>query len=274
MPITIQPSTVAIGAEVSGVDLSQPLSGETTAEILDAFHRHQVLFFRDQHLDDAAHRDFASIFGPLHLFRFLPPATEEVPEVHVLDVDGSNRRPTYNADIWHSDVTFLEHPPLGSALRAVLLPEVGGDTLWASMYAAYEGLSDKVQRLIGDMTAIHDAANSVSHRSQAASADYPPVSHPVVRIHPVTGRKALFVNKTFTTRLEGVTDRENEYLLSLLTDHVRSPDYQVRFTWSPGAIAVWDNRCTQHYAVADYSGRRRMHRAVIEQERPMPPADL
>lgn len=265
--LSVTPLTHSIGAEVSGIDLSGPVEAATAKEIVDLFHRYQVLFFRDQDLDDHAHRDFARIFGELHHFAFLPPIAEDLPEVHVLDIDGAKPK-TANADIWHSDATFLARPPLGSVLRAVLLPEVGGDTLWASMYAAHDALSSKVQRLIGDMWAIHDSSNSAVHARKAANADHQPTAHPVVRTHPVTGRKALFVNKTFTTRLEGLTDRENEFLLPMLTDHVRSPDFQVRFRWSPGAIAAWDNRCTQHYAVADYAGRRRMHRVVIEGDAP------
>ena len=266
--LTVSRLTHSIGAEVSGIDLSRPVEPDVAKEIVDLFHEHQVLFFRDVELDDRTHRDFARNFGELHQFAFLPPISEDLPEVHVLDIDGAKPK-TANADIWHSDATFLERPPLGSMLRAVILPPVGGDTLWASMYAAYEALSSKVQRLLEDMRAVHDSSNSAVHARKAVNADYQPVSHPVVRTHPVTARKALFVNKTFTTRLEGVTDRENESLLPMLTDHVRSPDFQVRFHWTPGAVALWDNRCTQHYAVADYSGRRRMHRVVIEGDVPV-----
>lgn len=270
MTIKATPVTHSIGAEIIGIDLSQPLTPENQQKILDLFHQHQVLFFREPNLDDRAQRDFAALFGPLHHFAFLPPIADDLPEVHALDTDGSNMSKNYNADIWHSDVTFTPSPPLGSVLRAVVLPEVGGDTLWASMYAAYEALSSRVQRLIDDMTAVHDSSQSVSHRANAANANYEPTTHPVVRVHPVTGRKALFVNRVFTTRLEGVSDRENEYLLPLLTDHVRSPDFQVRFRWNTGAMAIWDNRCTQHYAVTDYTGRRRMHRVIIEGDAPLP----
>lgn len=261
------PLTHSIGAEVSGVDLAAGPDPAVVKEIVDLFHQHQVLFFRDQELDDVSHRDFAKNFGPLQHFAFLPPVSEDVPEVHAIDIDGAKPK-TANADIWHSDATFLAAPPLGSMLRSVILPDTGGDTLWASMYAAYDALSSRVQRLIEGMTAIHDSSNSTSHAKKTANADYDPVAHPVVRTHPVTGRKALFVNKTFTTRLVDVTDRENEILLPMLTDHVRSPDFQVRFRWTPGSVVLWDNRCTQHYAVADYSGRRRMHRVVIDGDVP------
>lgn len=265
--LTAHRLTHALGAEVTGLDLSRPLEPTVVKEIQDLFHEHQVLFIRDQDIDDVAQRDFAANFGPLQHFAFLPPVSESVPEVHAIDIDPSKPK-TANSDIWHSDATFLSNPPLGSMLRAVILPEVGGDTLWASMYAAYDALSSRVQRLLDGMTAVHDSSNSSSHARKAVNADFQPVSHPVVRTHPVTGRKALFVNKTFTTRLDGLTDRENETLLPMLTDHVRSPDFQVRFSWTPGSIALWDNRCTQHYAVADYAQRRRMHRVVIDGDKP------
>ncbi|WP_305093298.1 TauD/TfdA family dioxygenase [Prescottella sp. R16] len=258
----------ALGAEVAGIDLSRPLDADVVKEIRDLFHEHQVLFFRDQHIDDVAHRDFAVHFGPLQRFAFLSPVSESVPEVHAIDIDPTKPK-TANSDIWHSDATFLARPPLGSMLRAVILPDVGGDTLWASMYAAYDALSSRMQRLLDGMTAVHDSSNSVSHARNAVNADFQPTSHPVVRTHPVTGRKALFVNKIFTTRIEGLTDRENDALLPMLTDHVRSPDFQVRFRWEPGSIALWDNRCTQHYAVADYASRRRMHRVVIDGDEPV-----
>ncbi|KQZ76218.1 hypothetical protein ASD66_00760 [Nocardioides sp. Root151] len=265
--MTVTRLTHSIGAEISGVDLAAGVEPAVAKELVDLFHEHQVLFFRDQQLDDVSHRDFARNFGPLQHFAFLPPVSADVPEVHAIDIDGAKPK-TANADIWHSDATFLEEPPLGSMLRAVILPDVGGDTLWASMYAAYDALSSHVQRLIEGMTAVHDSSNSTSHARKSVNADYQPVHHPVVRTHPVTGRKALFVNKTFTTRLDGVTDRENESLLPMLTDHVRSPDFQVRFHWTPGSVVLWDNRCTQHYAVADYAGRRRMHRVVIDGDAP------
>jgi len=261
-------STHALGAEVTGVDLSRPLDPAVVKEVVDHFHEHQVLFFRDQHIDDVAQRDFAAHFGPLQRFAFLQPVSEDVPEVHAIDIDPS-RPKTANSDIWHSDATFLRRPPLGSLLRAVTLPDVGGDTVWASTYAAYDALSSRVQRLLDGMTAVHDSSNSASHARNAANAHFEPSVHPVVRTHPVTGRKALFVNKIFTTRLEGLTERENSTLLPMLTEHVGSPDFQVRFRWEPGSIALWDNRCTQHYAVADYAQRRRMHRVVIDGDVPV-----
>jgi taurine dioxygenase len=159
-----------------------------------------------------------------------------VPEVHAITTGGE--RPKANADIWHSDATFMAEPPLGSVLRAVELPDSGGDTLFANMYAAYEALSSRVQRLVDDMTATHDFTKSRTHTRRELDERFPPVSHPVVRTHPVTGRRSLFVNRIFTTKLDDVSDRENEALLPFLFDHAQSPDFQCRFRWAPGSVAV------------------------------------
>jgi len=256
-------STHALGAEVTGVDLSRPLDPAVVKEVVDHFHEHQVLFFRDQHIDDVAQRDFAAHFGPLQRFAFLRPVSEDVPEVHAIDIDPS-RPKTANSDIWHSDATFLRRPPLGSLLRAVTLPDVGGDTLWASMYAAYDALSSRVQRLLDGMTAVHDSSNSASHARNAVNADFEPSVHPVVRTHPVTGRKALFVNEGFTTRINELNEYESEALLKLLFAHATRPEFSIRWRWQENDVAFWDNRVTQHFAVDDYRPSRRvMHRATI-----------
>jgi len=263
--MTAQPLTAVIGAELHGVDLAHP-SDDMVAAIDQALLRHKVVFFPDQVLDDRAHRDFAARFGPLQRFPFGAPVDEAIPEVHAI-ASGGGAPKTGNADIWHSDATFMATPPLGSVLRAVQLPPYGGDTLFANMEAAYEALSSSIQRLLDGLTATHDFTRSSSHR-RALQHDYPPVSHPVVRVHPITGRRALFVNRIFTDRINELSDRENEALLVFLCDHARSPDFQCRFSWRPGSVAFWDNRCTQHYAVADYTERRVMHRVVINGDRP------
>lgn len=255
-----------IGAEISGVDL-WALSVDDEAMVRDALHEHLVVFFRDQHLDDRTHRDVAARFGPLQRFPFAEPVDPSIPEVHAI-ATGGGREKIGNADIWHSDATFMDCPPLGTMLRSIELPPTGGDTLFANMYAAYEALSSRMRGLVDDMTAIHDFTKSSSHR-RPLHDEYPPVTHPVVRTHPVTGRRGLFVNRIFTTRLDGLSDRENEVLLPWLCDHVQSPDFQCRFSWRPGSVAFWDNRCTQHYAVADYAERRVMHRVVLDGDRPV-----
>jgi len=261
--------TGAIGAEISGIDLAEPLDAATVDDITTALHENLVLFFRDQPITDRQHRDFGAHFGTLQHFPYAPAVSDDLPEVHRLDNDGGkDREPGKSADNWHSDATYMEFPPLGSILRAVQLPSVGGDTLWANMYAAYESLSSRMQRLLDGMTALHDAAKISEGSREAVHKRFPPREHPVVRTHPTTGRKLLFVNRLYTTRLVGLSVRENEQLLALLTDHVQQPEFQVRFHWEPNSIAFWDNRCTQHYAVPDYTEPRLMRRVVIEGTKP------
>jgi taurine dioxygenase len=272
---TVRAVTASIGAEISGVDLSRPLDDDTWQGIADAFHRHLVLFFRGQPLSPDEQVAFARRFGRVEPHPFAKPHPSH-PELTVLDqttpeTDGTNS--------WHSDSTFMEEPPLGSVLQAVQLPPVGGDTCWASMYAAYDALSEPIRSLLDHVTAVHDiteplewsirGGHTTTADVEAMRRAWPPVEHPAVRTHPVTGRRALFVNRNFTTRLCGLTDRENTMLLSHLFQHVERPDFQVRFRWEPNSVAIWDNRCTQHYAVPDYTGHRRiMHRVMIQGDRP------
>ena len=261
----VTPLTTTIGAELSGIDLACP-SPDDIAAIAEALLAHKVVFFRDQRLDDRAHRDFAAAFGRTQRFAFGGPVDESVPEVHAIVTGGPGPK-IGNADVWHSDATFMQEPPMGSVLRAVQLPRCGGDTLFANMEAAYDALSSPIQRIVDELSATHDFTHSSAHR-RPLHDQYPPVTHPVVRVHPVTGRRSLFVNRIFTVSINELNDRENAALLSFLCDHVQSPDFQCRFSWRPGSVAFWDNRCTQHYAVADYSDARVMHRVVISGDRP------
>jgi taurine dioxygenase len=269
MALEITPVTAAIGAEVSGVDLRDDLDDATVARIRQALLDHLVLFFRGQDLDDEAHLRFAQRFGPLSI----PPLAtryQDRPSVTVLDQVAPKGE---GADEWHSDNTFMPNPPLGSILRCVQLPATGGDTCFASMYAAYEALSPHLRGLVDGLTAVHDITKPLrkairdGHTSldlAEMQAKWPPVEHPVARIHEETGRKALFVNRNSTTHLVGLTERENDVLLPFLFDHVRSPEFQCRLHWEPGTVAFWDNRSMQHYAVADYTERRVMHRVTID----------
>jgi taurine dioxygenase len=262
--IEFHPLTRHIGAEVTGLDLRRPPSDEEVAEIRRGLLDHLVLFFRDQEITDEQHLAFAERFGTLNE----PPMKTSTGAIHVLDQKEPKGE---GGDSWHSDNTFMRVPPMGSLLRAVILPDVGGDTLWANMYLAYDSLPRSIQRLCDELEAEHDLTMSVTkaiakgHRLDLAEMQrtWPPVRHPVVRVHPETGRKALFVNRSSTTRLVGLDDRENEALLPLLQDVVRSPEFQVRLKWRVGTLAFWDNRPTQHYAVADYTQRRKMHRVTI-----------
>ncbi|NRA09867.1 MAG: TauD/TfdA family dioxygenase [Myxococcales bacterium] len=269
----VDPLTANIGAEVSGLDLREELSQEQVEQLEAALLEHLVLFFRDQAITPEQQIAFSARFGELLVHPF-GPIHPDYPEIIVLD----QVRPVgEGTDIWHADTTYLEEPPLGSVLRAVELPPVGGDTYFGNMFAAYEALSPEIQEMIGGLRAVHDIAVPLV-RAEAygdsklslaeARAQWPPTTHPVVRTHPVSGRKALYVNRNATTHIEGLSERENEWLLPLLCDQVRSPAFQCRFQWEKDSIAFWDNRGSQHYAVPDYDVRRMMHRTTLLGDRP------
>jgi taurine dioxygenase len=268
--LRLRPCSPTIGAEVLGLDLREPLAPETWTELNRALLEWKVLFFRDQDLTVEQHRDFAARWGPLEVHPFLPAG--DVPEVVRFDKGPED---VGYENIWHSDVSWREVPSLGSVLRCVVPTELGGDTLWADMYEAYDGLDDETKERIDDLVAVHDFAASFG---QALEPDqlaemreqYPPAHHPVVRTHPETGRKLLYVNEIFVTGIVGMERDEARALLRTLAATARIPEYQCRFHWEPGSIAFWDNRCTQHYAVSDYFPQRRvMERATIVGDRPV-----
>jgi taurine dioxygenase len=274
-PFELQPLSPAIGARVDGIDLSQPLDNDTAEALKEALYDRLVLFFSDQRLTPEEQRDFAGHFGPLHIHPIYPHVAE-VPQIIVLDTDGKNLP---DNDNWHTDVTFIETPPLGAALYARKLPPSGGDTLWLSTIAAYEALSERLRKFLTGLTATHDLEKSFPRdrfagpeereRWETARAKNPPVIHPVVRTHPATGRKALFVNSGFSTRINELTKAESDALLAYLFEHVQKPEFAVRHRWRENDLALWDNRVTQHYATVDYLPHRRiMHRATIIGERP------
>ncbi|AZE08599.1 Alpha-ketoglutarate-dependent taurine dioxygenase [Pseudomonas chlororaphis subsp. aureofaciens] len=271
MSLTITPLSSALGAQISGVDISQPLASEQRDAIEQALLQHQVLFFRDQPIDPQQQARFAANFGDLHIHPIYPNVPEQ-PEVLILDTAQIDVRD--NA-IWHTDVTFLPTPALGAVLSAKLLPAYGGDTLWASSIAAYEALSKPMKNLLQGLTATHEFIKSFPlerfgntpedlARWEEAKRKNPPLSHPVIRTHPVSGRKSLFVNEGFTTRINELSDSESEVILKLLFAHATRPEFTIRWRWQTHDVAFWDNRVTQHYAVDDYRPQRRvMHRATI-----------
>ena len=268
--------TPTIGGLIEDVDLSAPLDDDTIAEIRSALLNRRVIFFTDQHITPAQHRDFAARFGKLHTHP-LYPGVPEASELFILDNHAGN--PTDN-DAWHTDVTFIETPPLGAVLYAKQLPAEGGDTLWCNMRAAYEALSPTMQTFLSQLDAVHDfargfpagrtVANAAGEQKYAkALEEHPPVVHPVIRTHPETGEDSLFVNYGFTARIKSLRHKESDAILNMLFDHVQKPEFQVRWRWKENAIAFWDNRITQHYAVNDYLPHRRiMHRATILGDRP------
>ena len=263
--LSFEPVAGALGAEVSGIDLREPLSPELQKELHDGWMEHQVLFFRDQELTVDEHKEFARSFGELHIHPVLQQVADQGhPEVVVLQ---SHAKAKFVADRWHSDVTFQRVPPLGSILRAVEVPAAGGDTMWSSMYAAYDALSGEMQRVLSSLRARHHGGGfrriATKEQEQALDEDVTAV-HPVIRTHPVTGRKSIFVNSSFTKEIDGMKPAESKALLRFLFDHVGQPEFTCRFRWRKNSIAMWDNRCTQHRVVSDnLTDLRRMERITI-----------
>jgi taurine dioxygenase len=274
--LTIDALTPTIGAEVSGVDLTKPLDATTVEALRAAWLTHQVLFFRDQHIDFDQHRRFCEYFGEIDIPPFHSAGSEH-PELTILDQTEPKGQ---GADSWHSDITHRPEPPKGSILRAVQLPPHGGDTCFSSMTAAYDDLSAPMRAFLDGLHAEHTMqiqAERARIRTPEArlldvgSDGYPTFVHPVVRVHPETGRKLINVNANFTSRIVDLSESEGVALLRFLLEHVKSPDYQCRFRWAPGSIAFWDNRAVQHFAVADYNERRIMQRITIKGDRPAGP---
>lgn len=274
--LNVVPLSPAIGAVVSGVTLSEPLQYHTRDALARALVQHHVLLFENQPITPEQHRALARRFGDLHIHPIYP-QVPDVPEIIVLDTHGDNLP---DNDNWHTDVTFIQTPPMGSLLSARQLPPLGGDTLWSSNIAAYEALSKPMRTVLDGLTAEHDMVKSFpAYRFartpeermvwNAAREKNPPVVHPVVRTHPVSGRRGLFVSEGFTTRIVELGASESDAMLRFLAQHSAKPEFTVRWRWKTHDFAFWDNRLTQHYATADYLPHRRvMHRATILGDRP------
>ncbi len=263
-------ATPHCGAEVRGLDLAQPLDDTTRSALERALAEHCVLFFRDQSLTPEAQKALGRRFGKLHLHPAFPDILDGHPEIMVIRADENSKR--IAGEDWHSDVSCDPEPPLGSILYMQEVPPAGGDTLFASMYAAYEALSAPMQRFLAGLSALHDGESTYRGRYEGMKASdkpYPSSEHPVVRTHPVSGRQALFVNRIFTKRIMQVSARESDALLEMLFRHIETPEFQCRFRWAPGSVAFWDNRCAQHHALWDYyPQRRRGLRVTIQGDRP------
>jgi taurine dioxygenase len=272
--LAIEPLTPTIGAEIGNIDLRQPLDAATRDALRAALLEWKVLFFRDQDITTEQHLDFARAFGALEVHPFAPHKLN-YPEVLAI-THGPDNKGKENA--WHSDVTWRIEPSLGSVLRAIEVPPVGGDTLFADMYAAYDGLTDEVKAEIDGKVAVHDFAHfRTGMRKQGKSEaeieafnkKYPMVEHPVLRTHPETGKKCLYVNVGFTQHIVGMEPEKSKALLKLLYAQAAIPEYQCRFRWQKNSIAFWDNRSSQHYAASDYyPAVRRMERVTIIGDRP------
>ncbi len=268
-PFQIQRLGPSLGAEILGLDLKAPMADDIFQAFEAALIEHKVLVLRDQFLTTEQHVLFSRRFGELEVHPMRPQG--QFPEILVLDNHKDN--PVLSTDVWHSDTTFRKNPTKYTILRCEIMPELGGDTLWANMEAAYDGLSDTFRNMITGLRAVHDFKNFrvlfknteedriKLHRMEDM---FPNPSHPVVRTHPVTGRKSIYVNPQFTLRIEGLEVAESAAMLDVLFAQALVPEYQFRLRWTPGTIVFWDNQSTQHYAANDYYPmRRRMERTAV-----------
>jgi taurine dioxygenase len=269
--LTAIPQQPSLGAEIFGIDLREPLNGELRTELRKLLLKYKVLFFRNQQITREQHIQFGRQFGELDVH---PLVRADEPLIQAISAERVKRNAVTvrgYTNRWHSDETFRPVPPLASILRAVQVPELGGDTLFANAAAAYEGLSAEVKERIDNLQAVHSLAHGFAwHRSdkwEELNRKFPPVAHPVVRVHPETGAKVLFVNSVFTTHILGLEDPESDRLLAHLTAQFARPEYQVRFKWQSGSLAFWDNRATQHYGVWDFGDApRELERVTIKGE--------
>ena len=268
--LELKKMTPHCGAEVQGIDLSQPLDDRSLQTFKAALAEHCVLFFRDQQMTHQQHKTLGRHFGQLHIHPAWPRLVEGHPEIMEIYSDENTERVA--GEDWHSDVSCDPEPPLGTILYMLETPPVGGDTLFANMVAVFESLSAPMQRFLEGMTAIHDGEFVYRGRYKGAiekGKTYPRSEHPVVCTHPVSGRKLLFVNRIFTTRIVQLEKRESNEVLQMLFKRIEQPEFQCRFQWQPGSVAFWDNRCAQHHALWDYyPHRRRGQRITIHGDAP------
>ncbi|MDP7425981.1 MAG: TauD/TfdA family dioxygenase, partial [Rhodospirillales bacterium] len=266
-----------LGAEIQGINLTQPVDDLTFKVIKDAFVEHELIVFQDQPITSEQQIGFAKKFGELSVHPFSP-NSDETPELIIFDNDADN--PPFGTDCWHSDETFRAEPPKATMLHGLIIPEVGGDTMFASMTSAYEGLSDRMKNFISGLECIHDFKpfRALFNNDEKGKADlryfedrYPAITHPVVRKHPVSGKPVLFVNPQFSIRIKGMSEVESRNLLDQLFEQAKIPEFQYRHCWDVDTVVIWDNRSTQHYAVHDYfPQRRKLNRVTIKGGKVLP----
>ena len=268
--IEVRKLTPVVGAEIGNIDLSQPLSDAQFGELNRALAENQVVFFRDQHLTLDQHDAFGRLFGDLHVHPAAPSAPGH-PGMMLIHADKDS--PRADGEGWHTDVSCDPVPPMGSILYIKTCPPLGGDTLFASMYAAYDSLSDGMKTYLEGLTAQHmgDYRGAYAHHGVSdKDIANPSAVHPVIRVHPMTGRKCLYVNEGFTKRILGVPRDESEGVLNMLYEHMANPLFQCRFQWQANSIAFWDNRCVQHRAMWDYwPATRSGYRVTVRGDKPV-----
>ena len=250
--ITVTPLSPHVGAEIGNIDLTQPLSPGQVNDLKQALAKHGVIFFHDQAIDLEMHRRFAQYFGELHIHvggeGTASKPDEKYPEARRQHFDAHSKR--VSGEVWHTDQSCAAVPPMASILhQRIVPPDGGGDTLFASMYAAYEALSERMKSFLAGLTATHDGAKLFDKGTRTV---YPVSSHPVIAVHPWTGKKLLYVNRGQTTFIDGLPREESDAILGFLFAHIENPEWQMRFRWRANSIAFWDNRCTQHRAIWDY----------------------
>jgi len=266
--LDIRPLTPALGAEVFGIDLASQLSKPQVDAIRNALVAHQVIFFRDQHMSFEQHIELGKRFGSLHVHPLAAGNHPDHPELLRIHADEKSERVA--GESWHTDVSCEEEPPMGSMLYLTEVPTTGGDTMFASMYAAYDALSRPMQQFLEGLTAVHDGAKVWTKYGLAPSRPFARNEHPVITVHPETGRKLLFVNRVFTSHIPELSTKESDALLEMLYRHVENPRFMCRFRWQANSVAFWDNRCTQHQAIFDYfPARRSGYRVTINGTRPL-----
>jgi taurine dioxygenase len=270
--ISVQPISGSLGAEVSGVDLRRPLEEATYDEIKSALLEYLVIFFREQDITPEQQVAFGRRFGELHIHPFIPSLKDHKEIIRLRAPSGAEENLRL-ANAWHEDLSYTYDPPLLGILRAVQIPERGGDTMWVNLYKAYDTLSEPMRRILEGLSAWHDVTKTYRRQElqQEGGAERywqtfkktPPALHPLVATHAETGRKLLYVSELTTTHIEGLTARESAAMLEMLFRHIDWKELQVRFYWRKNSMAVWDNRCTAHYAVTDYTQPREMHRVTV-----------
>ena len=264
----------ALGAELYGVNLAKDLSNDVLKEMRRLLVEHEVIFFRDQDISHEQHKQIAHFFGPLQTH----PAYGTVPDFPEITILESTAEKPTKIEKWHTDMTFREHPPMGSILRSKICPPSGGDTLWSSMTSTYEALSQPMKDFLDNLNAEHDFSHGFKEslaepggreRLKDAIKDNPPVIHPVIQTHPESGKKVIFVNTLFTTKIIELSADESNSILNFLYDYIKTPEFTCRFSWEPNSIAFWDNRSTQHKPVNDYFPSHRMlERITIDGNKP------
>ena len=264
--LNIKPFAPNLGAVITNVDLSNDINDVELKGIRDAFHKFQVLFFQNQsEISPENHIKLGRCFGDLHIHPAAP-KMKNYPQIFEINTD-KNSKIANGAEDFHSDVSCDIEPPLGTMLQLHILPECGGDTMFANMYMAYEVLSNPMQKFLSDLKASHESEHFYSGRYKTESnseskTEYPSAIHPVIRTHPETGKKAIFVNKFFTTRILGLEPQESKFILDFLFSHIEKTEFQIRYRWNKNDMAFWDNRCTIHKALWDYFPHERKGRRV------------